>query len=313
MSDSHYDVIIVGGGPAGSAAAIYAARADLRTLVLDKDPHAGALGMAHIIANYPGAPTNSSGMQLLRSMREQAESFGAGFAREKVIGLGLQDKEHKVFTASGKAFSARVLILATGSMGKNSVIQGEERFVGAGVSYCATCDAAFYKGRVVAVAGRTGEAVAEAVVLSRFAGRVHLLCPSSSFAAPEEEIERLSLQPDIDVAYNCRITAINGEENVESLTLSGREEPLPVDGVFLYLTGSSPVVDYTGGQLDLTGTGCLKTGPDFMTSVPGVFAAGDVLCKDIKQAIIVASEGCRAALYADKYLAGRARPRSDYH
>ena len=313
MSETLYDVVIVGGGPAGSSAAIYTARADLRTVVLDKDPHAGALGMAHVIANYPGVRSDISGMELLRTMRSQAEAFGAEFAKEKAIGLDLQEHAKKVFTASGKVFSGRTLLLATGSMGKSAEIRGERELVGAGVSYCATCDAAFYKGRVVAVAGRTGEAVEEAMVLSRFAGKVYLLCPSSSFSAPQEDVERLTFQHNIEVMLDSRIASINGSGSVESLSLSGKDEPLPVDGVFLYLTGSSPVIDYTGGQLDITPSGCLEAGPGFVTSVPGVFAAGDVLCKEVKQAVIVASEGCRAALHVDKYLRGRDKARSDYH
>lgn len=313
MNMEHYDVVIVGGGPAGSSAAIYTARADLQTLVLDKDPHAGALGLAHVIANYPGVRTDISGIELLESMKSQAESFGARFLREKVTGLDLGEHEKVVYTASGKAFRARAFILATGSMGKSRMIQGERELVGAGVSYCATCDAAFYKGQVVAVAGRTGEAVEEVKVLSRFAGKVYLLCPTTTFAAPDEEVESLSFLPNVEVLYNKRISAINGEKAVESLSISGEEGRLAVDGVFLYLTGSAPILDYAGGLLELVESGCLKVDKDFSTSVPGVFAAGDVICKDIKQAVIVASEGCRAALQVDKFLRGREKAKSDYH
>lgn len=313
MNTEHYDVVIVGGGPAGASAAIYTARADLRTLVLDKDPHAGALGLAHVIANYPGVRGDISGIELLELMRSQAESFGALFLREKVIGLDLGDRDKALFTASGKVFRAKAIVLATGSMGKSREIKGEQELIGAGVSYCATCDAAFYKGQVVAVAGRTGEAVEESKVLSRFAGKVYLLCPTTTFAAPDEEVESLSYLPNVEVLYNKRISVINGKTSVESLSIAGDETPLAVDGVFLYLTGSSPVIDYTGGQLDLVETGCLRVGPDFATSVPGVFAAGDVICKEIKQAVIVASEGCRAALYVDRYLRGHSKVKSDYH
>ncbi len=313
MDMEHYDVVIVGGGPAGASAAIYTARADLQTIVLDKDPHAGALGMAHVIANYPGAPSDISGIELLESMKQQAASFGARFLREKVTGLDLKESEKKVFTASGKVFTTKALILATGSMGKSSMIQGEKELLGAGVSYCATCDAAFYKGQVVAVAGRTGEAVEEAKVLSRFAGKVYLLCPASTFNASPDLVGSLSNLPNIEVLYDKRIRSINGNATVESLSISGEDTEIDVDGVFLYLTGSSPVIDYAGGQLELCEPGCLRVDKDFSTSVPGVFAAGDVLCKEIKQAIIVASEGCLAALHVDKYLRGSDKARSYYH
>ena len=314
MSMEHYDVVIVGGGPAGSSAAIYTARADLETVVLDKDPHAGALGVAHVIANYPGARSDISGIELLDSMKSQAESFGARFMKEKVTGLDLRDtREKTVFTASRKAFKAKAIVLATGSMGKSREIKGERELIGAGVSYCATCDAAFYKGQVVAVAGRTGEAVEESKVLSRFAEKVYLLCPTTTFAVPDEEVESLSHFPNIEVLYNKRISTINGEKKVESLSISGQDSLLEVDGVFLYLTGSAPIIDYAGGQLELVEAGCLRVDNSFSTSVPGVFAAGDVICKETKQAVIVASEGCRAALQVDKYLRGRDRVKSDYH
>ena len=314
MSMEHYDVVIVGGGPAGSSAAIYTARADLETVVLDKDPHAGALGVAHVIANYPGARSDISGIELLDSMKSQAESFGARFMREKVTGLDLGDtREKTVFTASRKVFKAKAIVLATGSMGKSREIKGERELIGAGVSYCATCDAAFYKGQVVAVAGRTGEAVEESKVLSRFAEKVYLLCPTTTFAVPDEEVESLSHFPNIEMLYNKRISTINGKRKVESLSISGQDSLLEVDGVFLYLTGSAPIIDYAGGQLELVEAGCLRVDNSFSTSVPGVFAAGDGICKETKQAVIVASEGCRAALQVDKYLRGRDRVKSDYH
>lgn len=312
MNTAHYDVVIIGGGPAGASAAIYAARAGMQTAVLDKDPHAGALGLAHTIANYPGVRSDISGIELLDSMRNQAESFGARFFREKAVGLDLKNREKAVFTASGKVFGAKALILATGAMGKNKMIEGEEKLLGSGVSYCATCDAAFYRSQVVAVAGRTGEAVEEAKVLSRFAAQVYLLCPAPAFTAPAEDVESLVHHPNIEMLYNKRIAAINGETAVESLTIHGEDAPLHVDGVFLYLAGSSPVIDYAGGQLEIVSAGCLRVGQDFSTSVPGVFAAGDILCKEIKQAVIVASEGCRAALYVDKYLRGSDKVKIDY-
>ncbi len=313
METIHCDVAIIGGGPAGCSAAIYTARADLDTVVIDKDPHAGALGMAHIIANYPGMGKDMTGMGLLENMRCHAESLGARFMRQKVNGIDVRNPEKTVYTTSGALFKARTLILATGSMGKSREVPGEKQLLGAGVSYCATCDAPFYRGKTVAVAGRTREAVEEAVALSRFASNVYLFCPTASLTAPPDDISMLMEQKNIEVFYNRRLVSINGGKVVESVTLGSPEEVVPLDGVFLYLTGSSPVLDYTGGQLEVCDSGCLHVDQNFMTSVPGVFAAGDILCKEVKQAVIVASEGCRAALQVDRFIRGRDRARSDYH
>jgi thioredoxin reductase (NADPH) len=312
MQSDLYDVIIIGGGPAGSSAAIYTSRAQLRTLGIDKDPHAGALGMAHSIANYPGVPGAVSGMELLELMKEQAVSFGAEYLRDKVTGIDPEGAEKTVFMVSGSFHRARVLILATGAMGQSSEIPGEKRLVGRGVSYCATCDAAFYRGRVVAVYGKNREAVEEAQVLGRFASRVILLCPGPKLTVPDEEAKSLQDVANIEIRWNSKIVSVNGERELESVTLENTPDPLVVEGLFIYLTGSSPVLDFIGGRLDLSPCGCLKVTREFATSVPGVFAAGDMLCKEIKQAVIVAAEGCQAALYADKYLRGSLKPKNDY-
>ncbi|MCF8382771.1 MAG: FAD-dependent oxidoreductase [Chlorobium sp.] len=313
MQTELYDVIIVGGGPAGSSAALYTSRAALRTLVIDKDPHAGALGMAHSIANYPGVPDALTGMQLLELMKRQAVSFGALYLRDKVTGIDPEGPEKTVFTVSGKFYRAKSLILATGAMGKSSEIPGEKKLVGLGVSYCATCDAAFYKGRVVAVYGKNREAVEEALVLCRFASKVMLLCPGGKLAVREDEAELLNKAENVEIRYHSKVLSVNGERGVESLTLEGVADPLPVEGFFIYLSGSSPVLDFIGGLLEISGCGCLKVDREFATSAPGVFAAGDMLCKEIKQAVIVAAEGCHAALYAGRFLRGTLKPKSDYN
>ncbi|MBM3161995.1 MAG: FAD-binding protein [Chlorobi bacterium] len=312
MQNELYDVIIIGGGPAGSSAAIYTSRARLKTLVIDKDPHAGALGMAHAIANYPGIPETLGGMELLELMKRQAVSFGARYLRDKVTALDPNGPEKSVFTVSASMYRAKTLILATGSMGKSSDLPGEKKLVGLGVSYCATCDAAFYRERIVAVYGKSREAVEEALILCRFAANVILLCPAPKLSLPEEEMAMLRSAANLEIRYNSRILSVNGQKELESVTLEGSDGQLPVDGLFIYLTGSSPVLDFIGGSLELSQCGCLKVDREFTTSAPGVFAAGDMLCKEIKQAVIVAGEGCQAALYADKYLRGGLKPKSDY-
>lgn len=312
MQTGLYDVIIIGGGPAGSSAALYTSRAVLKTLVIDKDPHAGALGMAHHIANYPGIPDSLSGMELLELMKRQAVSFGAEYVRDKVTGIDPDGAEKAVFTVSGKYYRAKTLILATGAMGKSSEIPGEKQLVGMGVSYCATCDAAFYRGKVVAVYGKNRETVEEAIVLTRFAKKVIVLCSAEKFSVSEEEVAMLHQAGNVEIRYDSKVLAVNGMKEVESLTLQGAGEPLVVDGFFIYLSGSSPVLDFIGGRLAVSQCGCLKIDSFYATSAPGVFAAGDMLCKEIKQAVIVAAEGCQAALYADRYLRGGRKPKHDY-
>jgi thioredoxin reductase (NADPH) len=313
MENRLFDVLIIGGGPAGCSAAIYASRARLDTLVIDKDPLAGALAMAHKIANYPGITEEITGQGLLELMKKQAESFGAGFVREKVSGVVFDRNGHQVFTASGNVYMGRAVILATGSMGRSGELPGEKRLLGQGVSYCATCDAAFYKDRVVAVYGKTREAAEEALLLSRFASKVYLLVPGNKLLLPEGGESLTAVPPNVEICYETRVRSINGARSVESLTIEGPGDPLAVEGVFIYVTGSAPVIDYLGGQLELTESGCLMVDRNLATAVPGVFAAGDLLCKEVKQAVIVAAEGCRAALHADKYLRGRDKPKSDYN
>ncbi len=308
-----YDVIIIGGGPAGASAAIYTSRANLNTLVLDKSTTAGALGMTHKIANYPGVTEEISGEELLEKMHEQATSFGAEFKKTKVQGVRLDDSGDKlVYTNTGDVYSSKALILATGGMGKSKSIPGEDELLGKGVSYCATCDAAFYKGAVAAVAGSNEEAIEEALVLSRFAKKVYLLNPKRKLDINAALLKEAEETKNLEIQYGKRIERVNGDFSVKSITFRSGER-LDVDGVFLYLTGTKPIIDYLAGALEVSEESCLIVDKHFETSVPGVYAVGDILCREIKQVIVAASEGAIAALYADKYIRGRRKIKSDYN
>ncbi len=307
-----FDVIIIGGGPAGASAAIYASRANLKTLVLDKSTTSGALGMTHKIANYPGVIDEISGEELLSRMHTQAKGFGAQFIKTKVQGVRLGDDGEKlVYTNTGEVYSAKSLILSTGGMGKSKSIPGEDELLGKGVSYCATCDAAFYRDATTAVAGSNEEAVEEAIVLARFAKTVYLLNPSNSFKISDELLTELEQTKNISIHYKSKIKRVNGDFSVQSVTLNSGEE-LDVDGVFLYLTGSKPIIDYLTGLLKTSNDACLIVNENFETSVPGIFAIGDILCRDVKQVIVAASEGAIAGLNVDKYLRGRKKVKADY-
>jgi len=307
------DLLIIGAGPAGATAALYAARAGLRTRVVDKGLTAGALGMAGQIANFPGLPGPVSGVDLLRRMREQAASFGAQFVEDRVIGVDLRAEPKQVFAASA-TFAARAVILATGAMARAHPLPGEDRLIGRGVSYCATCDGAFFRDREVAVAGNTDEAVEEALTLTRFAARVHLLSPGAELRAAPHLVAELTAHPAVTLYPAARLLAVLGEERVEGVrfAVAGEERTLVVSGLFLYLQGNAPVVDFLGDQLPVGDSGCLSVDENFQTAIPGVFAVGDLLCRHLKQVVVAAAEGAVAAMAADRYLHGRERLRPDW-
>jgi len=204
-----YDVIVVGGGPSGSSAAIYTARADLQTLVIDKGLTAGALGMASKIANYPGLPQPVEGAELVRKIRHQARSFGTTFIDEKVLSVDLEGAPKQLWTGEG-SYKGRAVIIATGSMGRTNRFPGEERLLGRGVSYCAVCDAAFFRDQAVAVAGGNDEAVEEALTLTRFASEVHVLAPQSELRASDELVEELTGHEAVTVHPATHIQEIKG-------------------------------------------------------------------------------------------------------
>ncbi len=307
LTSTTYDVMIVGGGPAGATAAIYTSRAGLKTLVIDKGLTAGALGITGKIANYPGVVEEISGADLLERMRSQARSFGAEFVSDKVIGVDVLSPEKTVFTNSGN-YIARSVIIATGSMGRGHRVKGEDELLGHGVSYCATCDAAFFRNQAVAVAGNSDEAIEEALFLTRFASRVHFLCPTPELKAPQHLVDELIGNPKVTLYKGASLREIVGKKSVEAVRFAQRGQPeqtLPVTGVFVYLQGGRPITDFLQGQLETSGTGCLAVDREYQTSVPGVYAVGDVLCNHVKQAVIAAAEGALAGMAAEKVLRGR--------
>jgi thioredoxin reductase (NADPH) len=301
---TNYDVIIIGGGPAGATAAIYTSRARLKTLVIDKGLTAGALGITGKIANYPGIPEEISGAELLSRMRKQAQSFGAVFASDKVIGIDLLSEEKSVFT-NNNAYTSRTIVIATGSMGRLQRVKGEESLLGHGVSYCATCDAPFFQDQEVAVAGNCDEAIEEGLFLTRFVSRVHFLSPTPELKAPQHLIDELLNNPKVILYKGATLREIIGERNVKAVRFALRgqdEQTLPVKGAFIYLKGSQPITDFLKGQLDLNNTGCLAVNREYQTSIAGVFAVGDVLCKHFKQVVIAAAEGAVAGMAIEKVL-----------
>lgn len=300
-----YDVIIIGGGPGGTSAAIYAARAELKTVVIDKAPHSGALAMTPKIANYPGVLEVLSGADLLARMRQQAASFGAEFLQEPVIGVDLQSDPKTVFTST--AHRTRTVIIATGANERTNRVPGEAKFLGRGVSYCATCDGAFFKGQEVAVLGANDEALEEAAFMTRYAARVHLVSPRAKFQAPTEMVERVLKHEGVAFYENTKLKSIVGDQEVRAVRLAMRnreaEFELPVSGVFIYLQGGQPGTGFLGDELPRGEGRCLLVDRTTMqTAIPGVYAVGDVICTRLKQAVISAGEGAVAAIAADKFI-----------
>ncbi len=309
-----YDVIVIGGGPAGVTAAIYTSRAGLKTLVIDKGLTAGALGITGKIANYPGITEEISGAELLERMRSQARAFGAEFISDKVIGVDLPGEIKTVYGNQG-AYTARSVIIATGSMGRGSRVKGEDELLGHGVSYCATCDAAFFRGQEVVVAGSSDEAIEEALFLTRFAGLVHFLSPTPELKAPQHLVDELTANPKVRLYLGAGLREIIGKERVEAVRYALRgqaEQTLAAGGVFVYLQGGKPITDFLQGQLEISDSGCLVVDREHQTAIPGVFAVGDVLCNHIKQAVIAAAEGAIAAIAVEKMLRGRKQMTVDW-
>ncbi|MDO8281137.1 MAG: FAD-dependent oxidoreductase [Thermodesulfovibrionia bacterium] len=311
MSEELYDVIIIGGGPAGLSAAQYASRSKLRTVVLDKSPTAGALAFTSKIVNYPGQTAPMSGTELLNIFRKQALDFGAEYVETQVVGVSLE-AEVKDVIAMDKIYKGKVVVIATGSMGRKPSIKGEAELLGRGVSYCAICDAAFYKGRTVCVVGDSEEAIKEADLLTRFAETVYLIAPAKEIKGEHPALD----SGKIKVLTNHKVLSIEGEDGVTGIKVlnseTSEETEMPMDGVFVYLHGSQPIVDFLNFSVDLSDEKCVLANKMMETSIPGVFTAGDVSCTEVRQVVVAAANGCLAALSAEKYIHHKKRRKLDW-
>ena len=309
------DVIIIGGGPAGCSCALYTARSNLSTIILDKNPAVGALAITHKIANYPGVAGDTSGEELLTVMRNQAINYGAEYKQAQVYGISMSDSEKVVYTPEG-TFIGKTLVLATGAMGRASTLPGENEFLGRGVSYCATCDGAFYKNQEVAVYGSNQEAIDEALVLTKFASTVHWITNKKPNMI-STEVKILLESNNIKHWKRTRLNSIEGDENgvcsvkVQSFGQDDVQE-IAVQGAFVYSTGSLPITDYLQEQIPVTADGGVRVDNDMMTDVQGVWAIGDIRNTPFKQAVVACSDGCIAAMAIDKYLNKRKDVRVDW-
>ena len=300
------EVIIVGSGPAGWTAAVYAARANLTPLVIEGEIEGGgALMNTTEVENFPGFPEGIMGPDLMANMRQQAERFGAEILTEDATELELTG-EIKTVKVGDAEYRSKTVILATGSGHRRLGLPDEDRLSGRGVSWCATCDGFFFRDKPIAVVGGGDSAIEEATFLSRFGESVTVIHRRDELRASAIMAERAKNDPKIDFAWNSQVVAINGEQQVESVTLedtvTGERRDLSVNGLFIAI-GHDPRSELVKGQVDLDDEGyVLVEGRSTRTNLPGVFACGDLVDHTYRQAITAAGTGCQAALDAEKYL-----------
>jgi len=302
------NVIIIGSGPAGYTAAVYAARASLAPLMFEGSVTAGgALMNTTEVENFPGFRDGIMGPALMDEMRAQAERFGAELVSDDITAVDLTGDVKVVTDGSGTQHRARAVILATGSGYRKLGIAGEDRLSGHGVSWCATCDGFFFRDQHIAVVGGGDSAVEEATFLSRFGSRVTLVVRRDQLRASKIMQDRAFADPKIDIAWNSVVESLHGEDKLTGVTLAdtvtGEKRELPATGLFIAI-GHDPRSELLGGQVDLDDNGyVLVEHPSTRTNVPGVFACGDLVDHHYRQAVTAAGTGCAAALDAERFLA----------
>jgi thioredoxin reductase (NADPH) len=302
------NVIIIGSGPAGYTAAVYAARANLAPLVFEGSVTAGgALMNTTEVENFPGFRDGIMGPALMDEMRAQAERFGAELVSDDITAVDLTGDIKVVTDGAGDQHRARAVVLATGSGYRKLGIEGEDRLSGHGVSWCATCDGFFFRGQHIAVVGGGDSALEEATFLSRFAEKVTLIHRRDELRASAIMQDRAFADPKIEFAWNSAVETIHGDDKLTGLTLvdtvTGEKRELAATGLFIAI-GHDPRSELLGGQVDLDDNGyVLVDHPSTRTSIPGVFACGDLVDHHYRQAVTAAGTGCAAALDAERYLA----------
>ena len=298
------DLIIIGAGPAGLTAGLYAARARLKTVLLEKLAPGGQVLLTDWLENYPGFPEGISGFELMDRMKRQAERFGLVIENQNVSRLELSRGNKMVITDKG-SLETKALILTSGATPRKLGIEGEELLTGKGISYCATCDGPFYRDQEVALIGGGDTAVEEAIFLTRFAAKIHLIHRRDELRATKLLHERVIAQEKVHIIWDTLPIRIVGDSEVKGIDLknvkTGESTHLPVKGVFIFI-GYIPNTELVTGQLDLDESGFVKTNNDMQTSVPGVFAAGDIRSKILRQVATAVGEGATAAFAVERYL-----------
>ncbi len=302
---SEEKVIIIGSGPAGLTAALYAARANLSPLVITGNELGGQVSITNEVENYPGFPEGLTGPELVERFQKQAEKFGARFEFDEVVEVDFSGPPHTVRT-HGQTYTAHAVIIATGASPKRLDVPGERELTGHGVSYCATCDGFFFRDKEVIVVGGGDSAVEEGLFLTKFARRVRIVHRRDQLRAGPLLQQRAFNNPKIEFIWNTVVTAIEGNGRVERVrvrnTVTGEEGTLETDGVFIYI-GHYPNSTLFKGLVEMDDHGYIIVDTFMRTNVPGVFAAGEVADPIYRQVVTSAGDGCKAAMQVEKYLA----------
>lgn len=299
-----YDIIIIGGGPAGLSAAIYSARGGLKTAVFEKSFIGGQITVTDEVENYPGFEEPLSGFELTEKMRLQAERFGTKFHDEEITAIGLEGL-CKIIQTKDNTYRAKSVIICTGAHPRRLNVPGEEPFTGRGVSYCATCDGALYRDKVVAVVGGGDSAIEEGLFLTRFAKKVIVVHRRDSLRAQKIIQERAFKNPKMEFVWDTVVQEIRGDSKVKELELYNRKTNqithIPVDGVFIYV-GILPNNELLESRLELDSSGFVLTDEYMHTNVPGIYAAGDIRHTVLRQVVTATSDGAIAAWSAEKWI-----------
>jgi thioredoxin reductase (NADPH) len=310
MESNHYDLIIIGGGPAGLTAGIYGARARLKTLILNEGTAGGQLVLTHEIANYPGIES-TSGYLLGSTMARQAKSFGCVIrSNVRTSSLKLQEDIKEVEVNGKDLYSADAIILSPGGRSRTLGVPGESELKGKGISYCATCDGDFFQDKNIIVVGGGNSALEEAVSLTRYASKVTIIHQFDHFQAFPHAIVEAEQNEKIDFVLNSKITAFTGEDRLRGVkienTVTGTSEEREIDGVFIFI-GYVPNTEFLEGKVALNEWGEIKVSEELQTNIPGVYAAGDCIPKKIRQVTTAVSDGTIASLSAAAYIHNKKR------
>jgi len=299
-----YDIVIIGGGPAGLTAGIYASRDNLDTLIIEKNFPGGQVGITEIVENYPGFPDGVLGGDLSEKMFQHARKFGVQI-KNGVCSKIESDGKYKIVSFNDMKIKAKAVIMATGAKPLHLNVPGENKFLGRGVSFCATCDGAFYKDKVVAVIGGGDSAVEEGHYLTKFAKKVYVVHRRDKLRAAKILQDRAFGNPKMEFVYNCVVKEVKGDKKIEAITLYNKVEDkefdLAVDGVFVFI-GWTADTELLKGIVEMDDSGFIKTDEHMRTNVTGIFSAGDNRLKELRQIVTAVADGAIAAKSAEKYI-----------
>ena len=304
MSQKIFDVIIIGGGPAGYTCALYTTRAGLDTLVLEKFSAGGQMTETTLIENYPGFDEGIDGFSLGFKMQQGAEKFGAQTLQTEVIETDLTANPKRITTDSGEYY-AKTVVIATGASHKHLGVEKEESLIGRGVGYCAACDGMLFRGKTVAVVGGGNSAAADALLLSKICAKVYVIVRRDALRATKIYHEPLMKTENVEFKWNSRVTELHHEMKINGITVtnkSGESERIDLDGLFISI-GRSPATSIFAGQIELDEHGYIVADESTRTNIPGVYAVGDVRTKALRQIVTAAADGATASHYIEQYIA----------